>query len=296
MTLPNFFLIGTAKAGTTSLYSYLEQHPEIYMSPVKEPRFFTPEIYSTYNNAVRSGGRKVPLTFKQYSQLFAGVQDETAIGEASTDYLYLAKSAARIKEKVPNAKLIVILRNPAERAFSAYCYQLRDGYETLSFEEALNVEGSRIKQGFRPGWHYQEVGFYHDRIKQYLDIFPAEQIKIYLYEELASDSIKVTREIYHFLGVDSDFIPNFTKKNISGVPKNQTLHNLFTKENFLKSAIKPLIPQQLRQTIYQKMRKNNLGDKPKLSQKTKKQLTDIYEHDVIQLQTLIQKDLSAWLV
>lgn len=295
MTLPNFFLIGAAKAGTTSLYSYLEQHPEIYMSPVKEPRFFTPELYSIYNSAVRSGGRKIPLSLEQYSQLFAGVKNEIAIGEASTDYLYLTKAANRIKNEVPDAKLIAILRNPVERAFSAYCYQLRDSYETLSFEEALQAEESRIKQGFRPGWHYQQVGFYARQIEQYLDVFLPQQIKIYLYEDLASDSIAIAREIYQFLGVDSDFTPDLTRKNISGVPKNKTLHNLFTKENFIKSAIKPFIPQQLRQNLYQKMRKRNLGQKPKLSLETRKKLIDTYREDILQLQNLIQKDLSAWL-
>lgn len=296
MTLPNFFLVGAAKAGTTSLYSYLEQHPAIYMSPVKEPRFFTPELYSIYNNAVRSGGRKVPLNFDQYSQLFAGVKNETAIGEASTDYLYLTKAATRIKDKIPDAKLIAILRNPVERAFSAYCYQLRDGYETLPFDRALQAEESRIKQGFRPGWHYQQVGFYYDKIRQYLNVFSPEQIKIFLYEDLASDSISIAREIYQFLGVDSDFVPDLTRKNISGVPKNKTLHNLFTKENCLKSAIKLFIPQQIRQNLYQKMRKNNLGEKPEFDKAIRENLLDVYREDILQLQNLIQKDLSTWLV
>ena len=213
MVLPNFLIIGAAKAGTTSLYSYLKQHPQIYMSAVKEPRFFAPEIYTDYNNVARSGVKEVPFTLEEYEQLFADVTTEIAIGEASTEYLYFPDVAARIKERIPEVKLIAILRNPVERAFSAFCYQLRDDYEPLTFEAALEVESERIKQGYRQGWHYQKVGFYYEQVKRYLDTFEPEKIKIYLHEELIGNSIGVTQDIYSFLGVDTNFVPNLTKSS-----------------------------------------------------------------------------------
>ena len=295
MVLPNFLVIGAAKAGTTSLYSYLKQHPAIFMSEVKEPRFFAPEVYTDYNNVVRSGGRKIPFTPEEYERLFADVTTETAIGEASTEYLYFPGVAARIKERIPEVKLIAILRNPVERAFSAFCYQLRDDEEPLSFESALAAESDRIKQGYRQGWHYQQVGFYAEQVARYQKTFKPEQIRIYLHDELIKDSIKVTQDIYQFLEVDATFIPDLTRKNISGVPKNKLLHNVFMKQNPLKSLVKPLLPGKLRKNIYQKVRTNNLKDKPSLALETRQQLVELYREDILKLENLMQRDLSHWL-
>lgn len=296
MTLPNFLIIGAAKAGTSSLYSYLKEHPQIYMSSEKEPRYFTPELYSIYNNGVRQGGRRKALDFAQYCQLFAEASDEIALGEASTEYLYIPQAPERISKCIPDVKLIAILRNPVERAFSAFCYQTRDGYETLTFEQALQAEEKRIKDGFRPGWHYKQVGFYSAQIKRYLEKFHPEQIRIYLYEELEENSSAVVRDVYQFLEVDENFTPDLTRQNVSGIPKSRLLQDIFTKDNPLKSAVKPFLPIKLRKSIYRGISKRNLGAKPVLSLKTSQELIELYREDIARLQTLIQKDLSHWLI
>jgi hypothetical protein len=296
MTLPNFLIIGAAKAGTSSLYAYLKQHPQIYMSPEKEPRYFAPELYTIYNNGVRQKGRKKALTFTEYCQLFSEACAQIAIGEASTEYLYIPQAAARIKDCIPKVKLITILRNPIERAFSAFCYQLRDGYETLTFEQALQAEAKRIKDGFRPGWHYKQVGFYYAQVKQYLEKFPPEQIQIYLYDELQDNSIAVVQDIYKFLGVEATYLPDLTRQNQSGIPKNRLLQDIFTKDNPLKSAVKPFLPSQLRKSIYQGISKHNLATKPLLPLNIRQELIELYREDIGKLQTLIQKDLSHWLI
>lgn len=296
MTLPNFLIIGAAKAGTSSLYSYLKEHPQIYMSPEKEPRYFAPELYSIYNNAVRQGGRRKALSLAQYCQLFAEASDEIALGEASTEYLYIPQAPERIKECIPDVKLIAILRNPVERAFSAFCYQTRDGYETLTFEEALQAEEKRILDGFRPGWHYKQVGFYSAQVKRYLEHFPPEQIKIYLHEDLEKNSADVTRDVYKFLGVETAYNPELTRENKSGIPKSRLLQDMFTKDNPLKTAVKPFLPVALRKSIYQSVRKHNLGAKPVLSPEIRQELIELYREDIDKLQTLIQKDLSHWLI
>ncbi|MEQ9621318.1 sulfotransferase [Coleofasciculus chthonoplastes] len=295
MIMPNFLIIGAAKAGTTSLYSYLNQHPQVYMSPVKEPRFFTPELYSIYNNGVRDNGRRTALTLEQYGQLFQGVSTEIAIGEASTEYLYIPKAPERIKSHIPKAKLIAILRNPVERAFSAFLYQFRDGVETLTFQQALQAEEKRIKAGFRPGWHYKQVGFYSSQVKRYLDGFDPEQMRLYLYDDLSSDGLIVVQDIYRFLAIDDTFIPDFKRENVSGIPKRRWLQNLFTKNNPLKSAFKPLFSGKLRLAIRERVKKQNLGAKPILSPEIRQELIEVYREDIEKLQTLIQRDLSAWL-
>src|SRR5918997_468574 len=137
MTLPNFLIIGAMKSGTTALYYYLEQHPQIYMSPVKEPNFFC------------SGGQegwesKSVTRIRAYQYLFKDVSDEKAIGEASHCYLYEPQAVARIQEHLPDAKLVAILRNPVDRAYSHFLHMVRNGTEPLTdFGQALEEEEIR---------------------------------------------------------------------------------------------------------------------------------------------------------
>lgn len=296
MTLPNFLLIGAAKAGTTSLYHYLNQHPQIYMSPVKEPRFFAPEFYHTNPNApIRKGSRQDPLDIQEYEALFEGATHEIAIGEASTEYLFFPKTAHRIKRHLPNAKLIAILRDPVERAFSAFCYQVRDNCEFLSFEQALQQETKRIQEKWRPGWLYLTGGFYYTQLKQYFDVFDRHQIKIYLYSDLCKNSQAVAQDIYRFLGVDDRIVPDTSKKNISVVPRNKFLHRCIQENALLKSAAKTILPEFLYQGLAQSIKTYTFKEKPALPPNLKQDLIKVYRDDRLKLEELIQRDLSHWL-
>ncbi len=297
MVKPNFLIIGAAKAGTSSLYHYLNEHPQIYMSPVKEPRFFSPELYEDYlKDPYRSGSkehRSTPMSKDEYLTLFEGVSTEAAIGEASTEYLYVPKTAERIKAQLPEAKLIAVLRDPTERAYSAFCYQVRDGCEQLTFEEALaQEEERRIEMKRWPGWHYKRVGFYYDQIKRYFELFDNAQIKIYLYEELQADSGAVVQDACRFLSVEDTFTPDLTRRNVSAIPKNMALQNLLIKDNPLKTVVRPFIPSSLRKSI----RSQNLKKKPTLAPEIRQKLIADYREDILGLQDLIGKDLSRWLV
>ena len=296
MKIPNFLIIGAAKAGTTSLYDYLNQHPQIYMSPIKEPRFFALEGEKLdFRGPAQAINRTSVTTWEEYCQLFQEATTEKAIGEASTIYLSNPKAPHCIKHYLPEVKLIAILRDPAERAFSSYVHLVRDGYENLSFTEAVEAEPTRIKENWQPLWYYKERGFYYEQLQKYLTIFKPEQIKICLYEELAADSTVVVRELSRFLEVDATFTPDLTRKNVSGIPKNKFLQNLFTKKNPIKSLVKPLLPKSLRENILENVTKSNLGAKPTLSPEMRQKLISIYREDILKLQDLIQKDLSRWL-
>ena len=298
MKMPNFFIIGSAKAGTSSLYHYLKQHPQIYMSPVKEPRFFAFEGEEpVFCGPSTNHDRKFAVnTLEEYRQLFEGVTDEIAIGEASPVYMHIPKAAQRIKQYVPEAKIIAILRHPAERAFSAFSHLVREGYETLSFEEALQQERERIERQWIPLFYYEELGFYHRQLQHYFELFEREQIRIYLYEELAANSSQVVGDIYEFLGVDSNFEPNLSqRKNVSGIPKSRFLYDLFTKDNAIKSVFKPLLSNQIRRKFYNIVTTKTLKPKPKLATATKSNLIQIYREDILRLQDLIDRDLSPWL-
>lgn len=304
MTMPNFLLIGVPKAGTTSLYNYLRQHPQIYMppEPYKEPNFFAFEGEKL--NFRRPGDNQPWLhqytitDLKAYQGLFQGVKDEVAIGEASVLYLYLSKAPAAIKHYIPNAKLIAILRHPVERAFSHFIHSRRNGREWLTdFSQALQAEEKRIAQNYAPTWYYQQIGFYHRQLKRYFDIFDSSQIKVCLYEDWKSNPIRFIQDIFRFLEVNDTFIPDMSVKYLvwDKVPKNKTLFNFFTQENTIKTALRAIIPARLRKPIAAKVYWSNITPTPKLTPEIRKQWTPVFREDIKQLQELLQRDLSKWL-
>lgn len=294
MTLPNFIIVGAAKCGTTSLCHYLAQHPQIFISPNKEPRFFAPEFYTKYaNGPIRRGSLRPEMSWQEYQDLFKDVKKETAIGEASTEYLFLPQVPSRIKSTLPDVKLIAILRDPSERAFSAYCYQLRDGCENLSFAEALADEARRTQESWRPGWLYQQVGLYFEQLSRYKSLFGTQQLKVYFYEELAREPIKTLQDMFNFLKVSPDFIPDLTRKNVSAVPKSLLLNQLLSDRSPV-SDLKSYFPKQM-QPFFQYIKQKNRSSKPNLPNEIRKQLVDSYKEDILKLQNLVDKDLSDWM-
>jgi hypothetical protein len=299
MVMPNFLIIGAAKAGTTSLYYYLNQHPEIYLPPLKEPHFFSYEGEELHFKA--PGDREALINqsaitkLQDYQNLFSQISTEKAVGEASPSYLYVPKAAERIKFYIPDAKLIAILRHPVDRAYSAFLHQYRasvaQGFAGLSdFAQALEEEETFIRDNWMPLYHFKNGGFYCAQLKHYYTFFHPDQIKIYLYEDLTKNSAGMLQDIFRFLEVDDSFSPDVSvKANISGVPRNNVLYKLF-KNNAIKSLLKPFLPKGIGQMFDQYML-----SKPKLSPEVRQLLIDAYREDILKLQDLIQRDLSKWL-
>src|SRR5919112_17920 len=183
MTMPNFLIIGAMKSGTTALYYYLEQHPEIYMSPVKEPNFFSSQEPANVADTVTHIGT--------YQHLFRGASGEKAIGEASHSYLYEPGAAAEIRRYIPEARLIAILRNPIERAYSHFLHMVRSGTEPLNdFAQALQEEEA---VGIHKGRTFQDYigrGLYYDQLKRFFTTFSRDQVRVYLYEDLSDAPIR----------------------------------------------------------------------------------------------------------
>jgi Sulfotransferase domain len=294
MTLPNFLVIGAQKSGTTALYHYLNQHPQIYMSPVKEPHFFTYEGWEP-NFFSPGRGYVTPITrIEDYRALFRGVSLRTALGEASTSYIYFTRALKRIRCYVPDAKLIAVLRDPAERAYSNYLHCVRSGREPLeSFEQALRAEGARIRDNWGPVHHYRQKGFYYGQLKRYFEAFGRDQVKVYLYEEdLKDNPLGMLQDTFRYLGVDDAFVPDVSMKhNVSGVPKNKTLLSLARRLNTLTPTIRPYLPPGARRYIKTRI----LAKPPQLSPEVRWQLVEEYREDILRLEELIQRDLSAWL-
>src|SRR5579859_4974857 len=169
--MPNFFIVGAARSGTTSLHRYLSQHPQIFMTHRKEVHFFAADHFPRTGPGDDWLNKRVLHDQEQYTQLFADVQGAKAIGEASVFYLCLPDSAERIAQAVPDAKIIIILREPVERSYSSHMMLVRDGRETLGFAEGLELAQERKAKGFEPIWWYKELSLYYEQVKRYLDIF-----------------------------------------------------------------------------------------------------------------------------
>ena len=293
MTLPTFLIVGVQKAGTTSIYNYLQEHPQVFMSRIKETNFLEQDWESFPPEKQNKNGI---ITLEDYAALFADVTDEIAIGEASPNYLFhYESSAARIKKYVPDAKLIVVLRNPVERAYSDYLMHIRDAISTkvMSFSEQID---KRAHKSF-----IIRKGFYATPVKYYMDRFDKDQIKVYLYDDLVRDPQQFMEEFYVDIGVEP-FQPNVSKKvQQAKIPKNQTINNLLQSKNplraFVANTLKTVVPLETRQKIRDRL--INLNSKSKkempLSSEDRQKLIDLYREDILQLQDLIDRDLSRWL-
>lgn len=297
MTLPNFLLFGVQKAGTTSIYSYLQQHPQVFMSPRKETEFLGRDpTQPTEGQPLTPGGRRQIVTIEDYQALFEGVTTEIAIGEASPNYLFLHEQAVpAIQKYVPKAKLIAILRNPVERAYSDYLMHVREvvgNQKPLAEQVRLSADSSFTLL----------KGRYSAGIKHFLETFGPEQVKIFLYEDLKQDSGALMASLYEFIGVDPEFAADTNQQQQrAAVPKNQSINQLLRTNNPVRSAVGTLLrtvmPEEQRQKLRSRLISANSAGKEALplAESDRQLLKDYYREDILRLQTLIDRDLSRWL-
>jgi hypothetical protein len=304
MVLPSFIIIGAGRSGTTSLYHYLGQHPDVYMSPIKEPRFFAlPNKPPNKTKSLADLARAYPIrNLTGYAELFAGADGVKAVGEATPRYLYAPGTATRIFSVLPGARLIAVLRNPVDRAFASYLGNLRDGRETRSFEDVVKEELSRPLSDFDPGnWDYSSgyfyEGLYHRHLSSFLDEFPRQQMHIILFDDLRSDLNRVLVDICRFLEIDPDFdFDTFVRYNANGVPRSAMIERL-TGKNWITLALKARLPKRIRDPAYRfamKLRDGNLN-RPAIPAVLRDQLVDFYREDIHMLQKLLNRNLMHWL-
>ncbi|MEM8642141.1 MAG: sulfotransferase [Cyanobacteria bacterium P01_G01_bin.54] len=303
MTLPTFLLLGAPKAGTTALYHALGQHPQVFMSTIKEPHFFA---FANAQAALFKGPRdeRGELTTHSvtdpsaYKGLFQAAPTGMARGEASTMYLYYPQVPERIVQYCPDAKLVAILRNPIERGFSHFLHLRRDGREWLTdFNQALAAEPERRTQGWSPSWHYWAVGQYAEQLPRYWQQFPREQLRICLYEDWQQDPTAFLEDLAMFIGVDPDLVPELGDRHntTQQVQKNVGIHDFLTQENPIKSVLRRLIPAQIRQPLAAKAYRANVTAPPQLTPELRAQVLPQFREGILRTQDLIDRDLSAWL-
>lgn len=300
MTLPNFFIIGAAKSGTSSLQMYMKEHPEIFISPIKEPHYFSYNSDSKNTSGPGDSVRNAITDLASYQKLFDGVTNEKAIGEASPTYLYRPEAPIRIHQMIPNAKLIAILRDPADRAFSAYLHAVRDQREPIEdFHQALKMEKERILNNWGPLWHYTNVGFYYQQLKRYYDLFEPNNIKVVLLEELKQCPQTVLKDIFLFLNVDPDFSPNLSiKYNVSGKHKNRFVQwmtfKIFNNPNPIRWVSRKIIPESWRWKLTTSIRQNKTV-RQTIPDDIRKDLIETFREDILNLESLIGKNLDSWM-
>lgn len=299
---PNFFIVGASRAGTTSLWQFLRQHPDVLMpSTNKEPSHFA-EPCPTWASKFRDRDT--------YLDLFKDGASKKAIGEASPAYLASVGCAQRIYNANPNARIIITLRQPARRAFSLYGFMCMMGLEWIpTFERALEAEDSRFTdlelQRKHPFWFaaflYFRFSLYSNYVKQYLDVFPREQVHVLLFEDLQRRPVETTQEIFEFLGVDPSFTPVVKPHNPSVVPASirvqhmladrWRMHPLFAEDRprFVDRRVIPaLIVCNLLAGMF-------LSRKTTLNPETERRMLERYRSDIDLTAKLIGRSLDVWL-
>ncbi len=297
---PNFLLLGTAKAGTSSLYAYLKQHPDVYLSPATELNFFAHAggdlNFRGPGDLEYVWGDSLVATDEDYRKQFAGIRQETAAGEVSTHNLYCSQAPALIKGYVPDAKMIAILRNPVERAFSAFSHMVRDGREeTSSFRAALAREPARIRDNWEPLWHYKNMGFYGAQLSRYFELFDRKQIRVHIYDDFIARPLKVVQDIFAFIGVGPDFVPDMSEKyNVSMVPRSRQLQKIMMGKSVIRSALRSPLPAGIRSRLRSAILQRN-AKRMRLDPDMRRELTDAFRGDIGLLEGLLGRDLSQWL-
>jgi hypothetical protein len=284
MPLPTFLIIGAAKSGTTSLHEYLKQHPQIFMSRTKETNFFAyPNTGGDWAGDVPTPDRFMIRTIAEYQALFADATSAKAVGEASPLYLESPSAALRIRDCIPEVRLIACLRQPADRAFSGYLMRVRSGHERRRAEEALTPES-----------HYVRVGFYYDQLKRYFDVFSRDQIRVYLFEDLKERAPSLLHALQSFIGVDPSFVPNLgVKHNQGAFPKSRLLASLLS-GRALPAPVRVRMPSAPR-TLVRRLRALNERSLPVFPRLLRLELTRRYRADIKRLEDLVRQDLSSWL-
>jgi hypothetical protein len=302
MTLPNFLLLGKAKSGTTALYSALKQHPQVFVSPVKEPRFFAFE-----HDSPQFGGpngkiynREVIRDMLSYQNLFAHAREEKAVGEASPIYMhidYAAQSAGNIHRHIPTARFVVILRQPAERAYSAFNFLRQLGVEPIQdFKTALALEDLPERKNWAPGFHYKRAGLCFQPLNAFLNRFSKTQLRVYLYEDWRDKPGEVLHDLCHFLEIDEVITPDmFKQRNVTWLIQNHWLDRILNTPNLVKHMTRLVIPQSVRKLVVDRINRINRSRPPKLDQDLWFELSQFFSEDIRRTQDLLQRDLTHWL-
>lgn len=290
---PNFFIVGAPKCGTSSMFQYLKDHPEVFMPWLKEPHFFGSDLRAA----------KYIRDEAKYLALFQEATGYKRVGEGSTWYLYSKRAAREIHAFDPSARIIVMLRNPVELVYSMHGHNLYMGSEDIAdFGAALRAQPERKKghripkpEALRDGLFYYDVGKFTDQVQRYLDVFGRENVHIVLFDDLKRDTPGVYRDTLRFLEVDETFVPNFEVRNPGKRLESQTLQR-FIRSPLLQRWGRTLLPRQLAYGVADGLRSlgTRVEARPRMDPHVRARLREGFTPDVMRLSELLGRDLSGW--
>jgi len=282
---PNLFVVGASKAGTTALHAYLDQIPEIYMSKTKEPNYFSVKTISdkSFLRPIRDKER--------YLSLFKKAKGQKFLGEASPTYLSDSEAPKLIHKVVPNAYIIISLRDPVERFFSHYLMLFSIGRLKKSFSEAC-IDSLKIRK-FDPNKTILRLSgsLYSDYVKRYLEIFGPKQVKIIIFEEFIKNTKKTMEEILDFLEINRTVGDLGDKKyNPYSSPRVPFTQSLMTSDSVRKIVNYNLVPFKTRKFIREKILFKS-ASKPKMQENDRRTLVNYYQEDVKKLEEILGRKL-----
>ena len=293
-TLPNLFIVGAAKSGTTSLHNYLNQHPDVFMCTPKEPHFLI-------NNEI--GKDRIPVGIcseNEYCNLFIEGKGEKYRGESSVMYLMFPEIVIpKINQHYgEDCKIIVMLRNPIARAYSGFQHVKRYNVkeDCTDFKSAWNISEERYFSNpeMTPASRYKELGLYYKQVKSYLD--GMKNVHIIIYDDYQNDFQSEMNKVFYFLEIKKVEINSEKKHMIGGWQwEDEKMRNIMIKKNPIKSFLKVLIPfKGLRKNIRTKIQNRNTSKVPVICNDDREMLRSFYKEDVKQLSNLLERNLNYW--
>lgn len=297
LTLPNFFVVGAGRSGTTSLHHYLAGHPDVHVCAEKSPNFFVaqdplPEWEGAH---VRRMAAQWVTDRAAYEALFASAAGAPAVGEVSPVYLQSLAAPRRIARACPGARIVAILRDPVDRAYAHFLGRRRDGLEPRAdFARVVEEELSRPLPDEVAFGSYLGCGRYHHFLAPYFEHFPRERVRVLLFDDLAADAAAVARELFSFLGVDPQHVPDTEHRHgRTGEIRNPLVRFAWTRSVGVRTAMRPYLTARVRDVARPAVL-HDLERRP-LDPALRARLADLFRDDVARLEDLIGRDLSHWL-
>ena len=301
MALPDFFVAGVPKAGTTALHSALARHPSLYMSAVKEPKFFL-----TGGPPPAEGGPGDVKTYREhvwrrsdYEALFGAAPPSALKGESTPFYLYSRDAQRRIQELVPDARLIVVLRDPVERAHSNWTHLWSAGLDPSGdFLQACAQEEQRIAAGWADFWRYTDLGMYGTQLSHLYSVFSREQVLVFRYRSLITDPAHTLDQVCSFLGVPGGMLTDLPRENVTVQPHPTVRHSVVATARRAGAALTALLPGHLGAGMTDRlehMLQQDAAPRRPLTWEQREALIPWFKADIGLLETITGEDYSDWL-
>jgi len=300
VSFPDFFVVGAPKAGTTALHAALAPHPQLFMSAVKEPKFFLCDGPPPTQGGPGDAHSYREWIWRQedYERLFDAAPAGTLKGESTPLYLADRRAMERIHNAVPRARLIVILRDPVDRAYSNWAHLWADGLETIdSFTAACAEEERRTEAGWAPFWRYRELGLYGRQLSDLYSLFPREQVLLLRYKWLVEEAPRTLDAVCRFLGVDQGLLHEAPAQNVGTyVPPTPTTRLL---QGAMRggAAVGRMFPPQVWRKVSIPLLwllQRTPQHRPELTTDDRAELIGYFSDDITLLEELTGWDLTQW--